>query len=99
MNDRAITPADDLPLDARYVGTDLKAKPLTLRRALATVLHTDDIDAPVYVRLGLWDDRVVRVTSWSVSNGHLTLTLEDQEEFPVATPIDHRNRIRAARRG
>lgn len=62
-----------------------KPKALTTRTVLSVGIDCPNIDAPVQVRLGLFDDRVLTVRSWSRSaDGGLMLTLDDEhDEFPV----------------
>ena len=58
---------------------------LSTRTVLRVGIGARDVDAPVMVRLGLFDDRVLTVTSWSMTaDGGLQLTLDDDhDEFPV----------------
>lgn len=65
--------------------TAITSKGLSTRTVLRVGLGAQDMDAPVMVRLGLFDDRVLTVTSWSMTaDGGLQLTLDDDhDEFPV----------------
>jgi hypothetical protein len=60
--------------------------PLAARTVLSVALNSRvDLDKPVLIKLGLYDERTIEARYWSTKGGHLVLTLdEDHDFFPIA---------------
>lgn len=55
-------------------------EPLTARQVVVRALGSGvDIEEPVQVRLGLWDDRTVSVIAHTAADGHYVLTLAEHD--------------------
>lgn len=58
---------------------------------------TVDLEKPVIVRLGLWDNRATYLGTWSSRDGHLMLTLADTPHIEQRS-MEESDKVRRALR-
>ena len=63
---------------------------MNLRTVISMAITSSvDLDKPLLIKLGCFDDRTIEAVSWSIQkDGHLVLTLDDRHDhFPVGRAL------------